>query len=271
MTVPFADVGTLLRETAAAVVLPSYRRLAAADVRHKADGTVVTVVDDRAEARLAAGLRALLPGAAVVGEEAADADATVPDLLSGPGPVWVVDPLDGTANFVAGTGPFAMLVALCRAGVAEAAWLYDPPADRLWTAVRGGGAFRDGMPVRVPGTAGVPRSRLRGAVPGRWLPPPLADRLAGAGFGALLPGLRCAGHEYPALVAGAQDFALFWRTKPWDHLAGALLLTEAGGRVAQLDATPYDPRRARPGLLAAASPAIWQEVAAAADITGGAG
>lgn len=261
---PYPEVGALLRETAAAVVLPAYRRLSAADVRRKPDGTLATVVDDRAEARLAAGLRALLPGAAVVGEEAADADAAVPEALAGPDFVWVVDPLDGTANFVAGTGPFAMLVALCRAGVTEAAWLYDPPADRLWSAVRGGGAFRDGAPARIPAVPAAPRSRLRGAVPGRWLPRALAGRLAGADFGALLPGLRCAGHEYLALVTGAQDFALFWRTKPWDHLAGALLLSEAGGRVAQLDASPYDARRPRPGLLAAATPAIWREVATAA-------
>ena len=82
-------------------------------------------------------------------------------------------------------------------------------------------------------------------------------------FGEILPGWRCSGRDYPAILTGGQDFALFWRALPWDHAPGALILEEAGGRVARLDGTPYRPRDDRPGLLAARSPAVWAAVAGA--------
>jgi fructose-1,6-bisphosphatase/inositol monophosphatase family enzyme len=71
----------------------------------------------------------------------------------------------------------------------------------------------------------------------------------------------CAGQEYPGIVVGENDFALFWRTLPWDHVPGTLFLTEAGGMVARLDGSEYRAvEHDRPGLLAAASPEIWHSV-----------
>ncbi|GGJ98080.1 inositol monophosphatase [Pilimelia anulata] len=256
----YERVGELLRETAARIVLPGYGRLEPADVRSKAGGDLVTTVDDRAEAALTVGLAALLPGATVVGEEAVAARPALLRALAAPGPAWVVDPVDGTANYVAGSGPFLMLVALRRGGVTEASWLYDPRADELWHAVHGGGAYRNGRAVAV---AARPAAPDRGAVSARSVPERVIARARRAGSAELLPGLRCAGREYPDIVTGVQDFALFWRTKPWDHLPGALLLAEAGGAVAHLNGEPYTPTTRYRGLLAAASRAGWDRLAAA--------
>ncbi len=74
---------------------------------------------------------------------------------------------------------------------------------------------------------------------------------------------RCAAEQYPRIVLGVNDLAVFERTPPWDHAPGALFVNEAGGKVARPDGSPYvigaDPGR---GLLAACSPAMWERAAA---------
>ena len=97
------QVAELIREVAATVVLPRFRHLATDEVHQKAPGDLVTIADQESERELTRGLTALLPGSTVVGEEAAAADPGVLDRLDGRGPIWIVDPVDGTNNFAAGT------------------------------------------------------------------------------------------------------------------------------------------------------------------------
>jgi fructose-1,6-bisphosphatase/inositol monophosphatase family enzyme len=254
------EVGALLRETAAGVVLPLFRHLDSSEVEEKAPGEVVTVADRRAERLLADGLVRLLPGSVVVGEEEVSAEPAVLDRLRGTGAVWLVDPIDGTANFAAGRRPFVMMVALLRDGVAEASWILDPVANSLMAARAGAGTHLDGVRMRAPAEA-PPPSGLRGVV-GRFLPPELRPSTGAGGqrIGELLPGQHCAGREYLDLVAGAQHFVLFWRTLPWDHVPGVLLVAEAGGVSRRLDGSPYDPTDDRTGLLVAANERIWTAV-----------
>lgn len=254
------EVGSLLREVAATAILPVFRRLDDADVGEKAPGEVVTVADRRSEQLLGAGLERLLPGSVVVGEEGVAADPTILDRLHGDAPVWVVDPLDGTANFAAGQRPFAVMVALRQAGATRAAWILDPMADSLAVAERGSGAYVDGVPLRTQ-VGQPPVAALSGAV-SRYLPAELrATMTAGLGrLGEVGPGQHCAGFEYPRVATGAQDFVLFWRTLPWDHLPGVLLVEEAGGFARRFDGDRYDPTDDRQGLLVAANEAIWATV-----------
>jgi fructose-1,6-bisphosphatase/inositol monophosphatase family enzyme len=258
------EVGELIRRAARTTVLPLFQHLAEGDITEKSPGDVVTVADHQAELVIAAGLRELLPDSTVVGEEGVAADPATLERLRDAGPVWLVDPVDGTANFAAGRGPFKMMVALLRDGRTELGWILDPRTDSLAWARRGDGAYLDGVRVRVADRDGPVRPEsLRGSVASRFLPQPLrmgVERRAGR-LGEVLPGVRCAGQEYPDIVDGTQDFALFWRTLPWDHAPGALYAEEAGGVVRGLDGTPYDPtREAVPGLLAAASESVWREV-----------
>ncbi|HYN94387.1 MAG TPA: inositol monophosphatase family protein [Pilimelia sp.] len=256
------QVGELLRHAARTAVLPMFGRLADGDVTEKAPGELVTVADRDAERVISAGLRDLLPGSAVVGEEAVADDPAVLDRLGDAGAVWLVDPVDGTANFAAGRGPFMIMVALLRDGQTTAAWILDPRADSLACARRGAGAYVDGVRVWA-GDAARPATGLRGAVMARFLPAPLGAQVRdrAEGLGVVLPGQHCAGQEYPDVVRGVQDFVLFWKTLPWDHAPGALFTEEAGGVVRRLDGSPYDPTDQRPfGLLAAASPPVWGQV-----------
>jgi fructose-1,6-bisphosphatase/inositol monophosphatase family enzyme len=253
------QVSDLLREVAAEVVMPRFRKLAEAEVRVKSPGEEVTIADEEAERLLTAGLSALLSGSRVIGEEAVSAQ---PALLQGlgEGTVFVVDPVDGTANFVKGSPCFSMMVALLRAGEPIASWMLSPATDTLHVAERGAGAWVDGERVRVgqsPQWTG-----LRGGVLTRFLPAELTARIKvnGRDLAAILPGMHCAGEEYPAIVRGEQHFVVFWRGLPWDHAPGTLFLEEAGGRAARFDGSPYKPAEQGFGILAAQTPELWSEL-----------
>jgi fructose-1,6-bisphosphatase/inositol monophosphatase family enzyme len=255
------EVGALMRATAQTAILPLYRRLSARDIEEKAPGDVVTVADRRAEQLLAAGLTRVLPGSTVVGEEGVAEDAAQLDRLADAGPVWLVDPLDGTANFAAGHGPFAVMVALLTGGITRTGWILDLITDQLIVADTGAGAYLDGERVSTDNSA-APVSALRGNVRSKYLPPAVraaVDRRAGL-LGAALPGTGSAAREYPDVVTGVQDFAFFWRTLPWDHAAGVLLTHEAGGVARRLDGGPYLPTDRRPGLLVARDEDVWHQV-----------
>src|SRR5689334_12949265 len=106
-----AAVEDAIRAVVAEEVLPRWRKLSDGDVVEKnGPNDLVTIADRRAEERLTERLTALLPGSVVVGEEAVSADASVLQRLGGDAPVWVIDPIDGTAAFVRGEDGFATLV-----------------------------------------------------------------------------------------------------------------------------------------------------------------
>lgn len=256
-------VSRLLTEAADATVLPVFGRREAAP-EEKAPGEWVTVADRAAESFLAPKLAALLPGSVVVGEEMASADAGILRHLASAGDVWLLDPLDGTANFAAGTGPFAMMIALVRHGETVASWILDPLSGRLARAERGAGAWLAGQPITTS-SAATPATALKGAVLRRFLPEALAARVTAAGprFAELSSGSGCAGADYPAIVTGVRDFTLYWRTLPWDHAPGALFIHEAGGVALRPDGSPYRPaEHARPGLLVARDIDTWHQVSA---------
>jgi fructose-1,6-bisphosphatase/inositol monophosphatase family enzyme len=249
----------LMRHVAARIIMPRFRALGAGEVDEKSPGEVVTIADRESEAFLFDGLTALIPGARIVGEEASDSQ---PEILDGvdQGTVWLVDPLDGTRNFAAGVENFAVMVALVRDGITEGGWILHPVTGRLFTARRGGGAFIDGAQITARTTG---RPGMIGALPGYYAAADDRSKLGdlGARLDGALPGLMCAGADYPRCIDGTQDFAMFWRSMPWDHAPGALIVTEAGGRVGWLDGQDYTVASMRPGLMAAASPEIWDRAA----------
>lgn len=256
---PHADaVAALLREVAAAVVMPRFRALAADEIIEKAPGDLVTVADREAEVRLAEGL-ARIEDAGIVGEEAAAADPAVLDGI-GTGRRWIIDPIDGTGNFAAGRTPFGLMVALVDDGAVEAGWMLDPVTGRLCHAHRGGGAFVGGERIAARTTG---RARPVAALATWFMGPEERDATearAGAVY-EIVPIPMCAAEQYPRLCLGENDVSLFKRTLPWDHAPGSLFLSEAGGRVARWDGSDYRIGDGRLGLIATASPALWDEAA----------
>jgi len=255
--IPIDRVNALLREVAATIIMPRFRALKSGEVEEKSPDDFVTVADREAEAALIPGLQSILPGSMVIGEEMCHGrPELLRDLHTTDGPLWFVDPLDGTRNFMEGQTRFAIMVALRQRRETVGAWILRPADGSLAVAERGAGAFIDGARLQTPNAAKEARD-LRGAVLTKFLPPEKRERVErnGAQLGAILPGSMCAGDDYPAIARGALDFVCYWRGLPWDHAPGALLLTEAGGCVSRYDGTPYQPD-GRLGLIAAGNPAI---------------
>ncbi len=256
-------VGELIKHASATAIMPRYCQLSDDAILEKIPGELVTIADGDSEQILDEGLAAILPSARVVGEEACCAD---PSLLDGieQGLVWIVDPLDGTGNFAGGREPFGIIVALAIDGITEMGWLYLPVPDRMFVAVRGGGAFvreGDGSVKRV--TVGEAKSRPVATLATQFMAEGLRSKLLANAETAfdLQPIPRCAADHYPKLCEGAFDLAMFQRTLPWDHAAGALLLAEAGGHIARWDGSPYRFHDQGLGILAATSRELWDEAA----------
>ncbi|WP_256177156.1 inositol monophosphatase family protein [Kitasatospora aureofaciens] len=253
-------VAEILAEAAAEVVEPRFRALATGEVLEKAPGEVVTIADREAEAIIERRLRELLP-IPVVGEEAVAADPSLARALHSEPAVWLVDPVDGTSNFVAGRPEYAVMCSLVRTGQTVASWIWQPATATAYRAELGAGAWRDDVRLtRAPAPADA--GKLTGILKSRFLDPDHRRRLEAnsSAFGEVSPGRSAAGIEYPDVVEGRFDFILYWRTLPWDHAPGSLLLTEAGGVAARLDGRPYRPEApgGEDGLLVAADPATWE-------------
>lgn len=258
-------VHALMQNAAERAIMPRWRTLAEHEIKQKASGgtlpDVVTIADREAEQILSEGLSRLLPEAAVVGEEACDASPAVFARLSD-ALCWIVDPLDGTNNFAAGRPPFGILIALAEGGETIAGWIYDCLTGRLCHAARDGGAFLNGEQVITRETGASPPVAANSLIYMR-------EERRAAVSAAISPHYTlvdiplCAAEQYPRLVLGENDVAIFERTLPWDHAAGALFVNEAGGKVARPDGSPYRvDEYARPGLLGAASERLWDALAA---------
>ena len=256
-----SSVSNLLRETAETCVMPVFGKRGA-NPKEKSPGEWVTEADRAGEAFLEPALRSLIAGSLVVGEEAASADPNVLDRLTDDGNVWLIDPLDGTANFADGVSPFAIMVALVRNGDTVASWILDPITGQLSVAEKGSGSWINGEKIRVSENSPA-LNHMNGAVLRRFLPPEIADHVIAVKgcFANLSLGSKCAGFDYPAIANGPMDFALYWRTLPWDHAPGVLFLQEAGGHATRPDGTGYRVAdHARSGLLVARNEETWAKV-----------
>lgn len=267
----WADIdalAALLRDAAHDEIMPRFRRLGAGDVRAKSHALdLVTAADEAAEEMITAGLLRQHPGCVVVGEEAASANPALLQTLAGAELAFVVDPIDGTANYAAGMPLFACMAAAIVRGEVVASVILDPVGGVTSVALRGEGAWNeeaDGRRFDLHVAAPVPVGDMAGAASWRFLPPGLKAVVC-----RNLPRVaaswdyRCAAHEYRMLAAGHCHFLLFNRLLPWDHAPGWLLHREAGGYSALFDGSPYRPTVTSGGLICTPDAASWQALRAA--------
>ena len=234
-----AEVEETIRTVVAAEVVPRWRRLADDDIVEKnGPHDLVTTADRLAEERLTERLGKLLPGSVVVGEEAVAADPSLVERLRGDDPVWVIDPVDGTSAFVRGDVGFSTLVTLVRGGRPVASWTYAPQLGLFATARRGQGGHLDGERLHTA----TDREPLR-----VWISNPvfrtdreraMLARLEAAGV-ETVPCVTSAGLGYLEVARGIADAVAFFWEAPWDHAAGLLLVTEAGGASLTADGKPF--------------------------------
>ncbi|MET8957569.1 inositol monophosphatase family protein [Streptomyces sp. NPDC004129] len=235
-----SDVEEAVRTAAATEIMPRFRRLAAHEIDEKSGPhDLVTDADRKAEAYLTEALPKLLPGSVVVGEEAVHANPATYDAMRGDAPVWIVDPVDGTRQFVHGDPGFCTLVALAQGGVVRASWTFAPARDQLATAVRGGGAFLNGR--RLHSGSPTPGRDLEVATSHPYY---TTDEQQRALLGLQTEGVRpracgSAGLEYLSIAQGLLDATAFCWEAAWDHAAGLLLVEEAGGTHRTVAGEPF--------------------------------
>ncbi len=263
----WAEVVQLLRAAARAEIMPRFRKLAPADVRAKTGpNDLVTEADEAAEVLITTGLHRLFPGCLVVGEEATAADPSLLSRLSTAELAFVVDPIDGTSNFVAGLPLFGVMAAAVMNGVVVAGAIHDPVGDDTAVALLGQGAWtwspdgsRTPMHVSPPCVPAV----MTGAISWRYMEKPLQQAVVRNMVQlASVVDYRCAAHEYRMLAAGHCDYLVFNRLMPWDHLAGCLLHREAGGFFAHFDGSAYTPGDLSGGLICTSDRASFEALRA---------
>ncbi|MFT4295387.1 MAG: inositol monophosphatase [Micropruina sp.] len=243
-------VTAAIRAVTDAEILPRFRSLADDEIIEKRPGDVVTVADRLAEQALTRIFQAETPGCLVVGEEAVYADPAPLKALPTAELAWVIDPVDGTRNFADGKPDFAVMVAEVRHGVTTRGWIWQPVHDRMYIAERGAGVTCNGVQLSPPPMA----DPIVGALHGRWGRP-----RAGLPEGVRLVQLAgCCGVDYPDVVEGRRAFVGYWSMHPWDHLPGALMVEELGGRVATTAGRRYAAGVTGRFLLAAQSPDTWE-------------
>ncbi len=198
-------------------------------VKEKGRADLVTEADVAAQAKVKELVLNAFPEHALLGEEVmpgADAHRAAAGRFR-----WIVDPLDGTTNYVHGMPHFCVSLALECGGELLAAAIYAPPVEECYTAVLGGGAFLNGRPIHVT-TAREPEESLVGV----GFPPAAGyDAPDVIGFMNILnacQAIRRTGStamNMAYVAAGRFDASWNFYTNPWDMAAGALLVTEAGG------------------------------------------
>ena len=255
-------LAAVLAETALAEVMPRFRNLPEGSVRGKTSPRdLVTDADEAAERMIGARLAKLHPGAVLIGEEASARNPALLNMLVDADLAFLIDPIDGTRNYVAGLPLFGMMIAACHRGDVIAGVIYDPVNRDSALAVRGEGAWMEydnGRRVPLTVAAPAPLEDMDGLISTGALPEPLRttvnshlSRLASTAS------LRCAAHEYRMLAAGHCHIALYNQLTAWDHAAGWLLHREAGGYAARFDGSPYKPTHRTGGLLYAPDAGSW--------------
>ncbi|HEV2546942.1 MAG TPA: inositol monophosphatase [Stellaceae bacterium] len=252
-------VGDIIRETAAAEIVPRFRMLRQEDIREKKPGDLVTLADLESERRLTQRLAAVLPGSLVLGEEAAAEDPARLGLLTTDASLWIIDPIDGTANFARGRTGFAVIVARIEQRSVQAGWIYDPLEDLMVIAERGAGAWSRGTRLAVASET-EPR-RMKGAAYGRTRAGTrAATALESAGRIGRVRNRGCSALEYAEIALGRAHFSLHSRSLPWDHAAGILIVREAGGVAGFADGSAYDPSILDRPVLATSNEIAWEVV-----------
>ncbi len=232
---PLLTIGVRAARRAGDLIARSLTHLDSLKIDTKGRNDFVTDVDRKAEAEIIAIIRKSYPAHAVLGEESGRSGTSET--------LWIVDPLDGTTNFLHGFPQFAVSIAVEHKGRLECAVVYDPMRQELYTAVRGGGAQLDGKRIRVSSQRGLEGALIGTGFPYRMAPEHVDPYLAMLkAVMAVTAGVRRPGSaslDLAYVAAGRTDGFFEFNLKPWDTAAGALLIREAGGRIGTPSGADY--------------------------------
>ena len=255
-------IGEILADAAQTQIMPRFRTLAAAQIREKSSRfDLVSDADEAAERTIWAALEEAFPDALIVGEEAAAKDPSSLMGIAAADLCFIIDPIDGTKNFVSGLPLFGVMIAATIRGEIAFGAIHDPVCRDTAFALRGEGAWmesddRPRADLRVAVSA--PVSEMDAMIATSFLPEPLRSTVNGnlSLFGAYSC-LRCAAHEYRLAASGHCHVLFYNKLMPWDHAAGWLLHREAGGYSAHFDESAYAPSHLNGGLICAPDRTSW--------------
>jgi myo-inositol-1(or 4)-monophosphatase len=247
---PLLNIAMRAARRAGDVIVRSLSRLDSLKIDTKGRNDFVTEIDRKAEAEIIATVRRSHPDHAFLAEESGRAGES--DY------VWIIDPLDGTTNFLHGFPIFAVSIAIQHRGRLQHAAVYDPMRQEFFTASRGDGAQLEGKKIRVSSQRTLEGALISTGFPYRMQPAHVDDYLAilkaimDTAAGVRRPGAAALDLAYVAAgrVDGFWEFGL----SPWDTAAGTLLIQEAGGRVG----TPTGADYALGPNIVAGNPKVYQ-------------
>lgn len=252
---PMLTIAVKAARRAGSIINQASKNLDLLTVSKKSHSDYVSEVDGAAEAAIIKVLQAAYPGHAILAEESGQQGDHEHS-----GYQWIIDPLDGTTNFLHGFPKYSVSIALKHKGVLTHAVVYDPNLNELFTASRGGGAFLNDRRIRVS-----KRTKLDDCLIGTGLP--FRDLTHIDAYFAMLKDLvpRIAGIRRPG--SAALDLAYvacgrydgFWEIglAPWDMAAGCLLITEAGGLVGDLEGNET---QLQSGQIVAGNPKVFGQL-----------
>lgn len=226
---PMLNIAVKAARRAGGIINRATRNLDLVSIKEKAANDFVSEVDREAEQAIIRTLREAYPGHAILAEESGASGQSEYQ--------WIIDPLDGTTNFIHGFPQYSVAIALLHKGTVTQAVVYDPGRNDLFTASRGRGAFLNDQRMRVSKRTGLKSALIGTGFPFRQLEhldaylAILRDMMKGSA------GIRRAGSaalDLAYVAAGRLDGFWEFGLSPWDMAAGALLIIEAGGLVGDL-------------------------------------
>ncbi|XP_039432870.1 inositol monophosphatase 2-like [Culex pipiens pallens] len=239
------ELALRLTKQAGPLVLEGFRNASKAVDTKRTHFDVVTEYDRQVEQLLIGGLLGRYPDHRILAEESSS-EAAAKEPLDGR-PTWIIDPIDGTLNFVRGIPFVAISVALVVDGELTIGIISNPCMDEIYTAIQGQGAFLNGVAIRTKGIQDLKSAMVHMGIGRKSL-------AHGANFVRECSGLRIFGSAALTLAyiaAGSVDLYCVEWLKPWDIAAGALLVREAGGVVRGFGGGAYDIMK--PDIVAASS------------------
>ena len=263
MTIDINALALVLAQAAEAEIRPRFRALGKGDIRTKADANdLVTEADEAAERFIKREVMAQFPGVLFVGEESVAADPALLGKLAEAELAIVVDPIDGTFNFAAGVPLFGVMAAIVSGGETVGGIIYDPMGDDFVMAEKGGGAWQTGdhRPAqRLKSRGAAPLEVMTGMASTSFIDRERRARiLSNLAKVAFVSNYRCAAHEYRTFAGGNLHYLMYNKLMPWDHLAGTLIVQEAGAYAARFDGSEYRPHHVEGGLLVAPDRESWE-------------
>ena len=247
-------VNLLLTDTSQKIILPKYKTLKNNEIKTKdSSNDFVTIADEESEFFLTKNLKNIIPSSHVIGEESVYLNRDILNQLNEKEPVWVIDPIDGTSNFISGIDKFYIIIALVVSNDTIMGWIHNPiTLETVW-GYKGYGTWIDNKKISIDKINNNLKDN-KAAIYHKSLINH-KDKLSYIKYNG------SAAHEYVSLIKSEIQISCFSRLLPWDHAAGILLHKEAGGYSALLNSREYSPNSKNSGgVLSAPNLDIWNSV-----------